>query len=139
MKVVINNSVGGFGLSPKAIMMLYEMQSELIEEIEFDNYFWEQKDVEEYNIPVGNGLFTNYYEIGIYNSNKNVMIMESIYREDNNRRHPDLIKVIKELGEEANGKHSNLKIVEIPDDVDYYIEQNDCGNEWIAEKHRTWD
>jgi len=30
-----------------------------------------------------------------------------------------------------------LKIVEIPDDVDWEINEDD-GSEWIAEKHRTW-
>ena len=32
---------------------------------------------------------------------------------------------------------STLKIIEIPDDVDWIIEEYD-GNEWVAEKHRTW-
>jgi hypothetical protein len=30
-----------------------------------------------------------------------------------------------------------LAIVEIPDDVQWIIEEND-GMEWVAEKHRTW-
>ena len=30
-----------------------------------------------------------------------------------------------------------LKVVEIPDDVDYYID-TDCGSEIVREKHRTW-
>jgi hypothetical protein len=37
----------------------------------------------------------------------------------------------------ANGAHANLKIVEVPPDVEWQIEEYD-GNEWVAEKHRTW-
>jgi hypothetical protein len=53
------------------------------------------------------------------------------------RDDPYLIKVVKELGMGANGSHSNLKIVEIPGDVDWTIQDYD-GVEWVAEKHRTW-
>ena len=48
-----------------------------------------------------------------------------------------LVRVIEELGDEANGDYADLKIVEIPDDVDWEIGEFD-GTEWVAEKHRTW-
>lgn len=54
------------------------------------------------------------------------------------RDDPYLVKVVKELGMGANGPHSNLKIVEIPGDVDWIIQEYD-GAEWVAEKHRTWN
>ena len=54
-----------------------------------------------------------------------------------NRNNPDLIKCVEELGEAANGEFSKLKIVEIPDDVDWVIENYD-GVEWVSEKHRVW-
>jgi hypothetical protein len=38
----------------------------------------------------------------------------------------------------ANGSFSRLKIVEIPDGVEWTIQEFD-GNEWVAEKHRTWE
>jgi hypothetical protein len=53
------------------------------------------------------------------------------------RDDPALVKVVEELGEKANGEHANLKVVEIPDDVDWCVEEYD-GSEWIAEVHRTW-
>jgi len=53
------------------------------------------------------------------------------------RDDPYLIKVIKELGMAANGPHSNLKIVEIPGDVKWLVQDYD-GAEWVAEEHRTW-
>lgn len=53
------------------------------------------------------------------------------------RDDPYLVKIVKELGMAANGPHANLKIVEIPGDVDWLVQEYD-GAEWIAEKHRTW-
>lgn len=49
-----------------------------------------------------------------------------------------LIQVVEELGKEANGRCADLSIIEIPDDVEWQIEEYD-GKEWIAEKHRTWN
>lgn len=59
------------------------------------------------------------------------------YSREVDRDDPYLVTVVRELGMGANGDHANLKIVEIPGDVDWQIEEYD-GNEWIAEVHRTW-
>lgn len=59
------------------------------------------------------------------------------YGELNMRINPILIETIEELGKDASGKYSNLVIIEIPDDVEWQIEEYD-GYEWVAEKHRTW-
>ena len=53
------------------------------------------------------------------------------------RNDPDLVKVVELLGEECNTRFSNLIVIEIPDDVEWVIEEYD-GNEWVSEKHRTW-
>jgi hypothetical protein len=53
------------------------------------------------------------------------------------RDDPYLVKIVKELGMTANGSCANLKIVEVPGDVDWIISEYD-GAEWVAEKHRTW-
>ncbi len=49
----------------------------------------------------------------------------------------ELIRIVETLGETSWGKFSELKVVEIPDDVDWFIAEYD-GAEWIAERHRTW-
>ena len=49
-----------------------------------------------------------------------------------------LIAVVELMGTEANTRFSKLKIVEIPDDVNWCIEEYD-GKEWVAERHRTWE
>ena len=53
------------------------------------------------------------------------------------RDDPYLVKIVKELGSDASGGHSKLKIVEIPGDVLWHIGEYD-GVEWVAEDHRTW-
>lgn len=53
------------------------------------------------------------------------------------RTDENLISVVEELGEESWAKFSKLKIVEIPDDVEWEIAEYD-GVEWVAEKHRVW-
>lgn len=57
---------------------------------------------------------------------------------DDSRSHPLLLRVVEELGEAANGQFAKLRIVEIPADVEYTIEEYD-GLEHIAEAHRTWN
>jgi hypothetical protein len=50
------------------------------------------------------------------------------------RTHSSLVECI-----ESNPDEKYLRIVEIPDDVDWIVQENDeTGYEWIAERHRTW-
>ena len=50
----------------------------------------------------------------------------------------DLIATIEEIGEEAaSAPMARLRVLEIPDDVEFTIEDYD-GSERIAETHRTW-
>ena len=50
---------------------------------------------------------------------------------------PVLVALVEEMGERANNSWSRLKVVDIPDDIDWYIEEYD-GIEHVAEVHRTW-
>jgi len=63
---------------------------------------------------------------------------EHFYHPDIQRDDKALVKVVKELGEKAGYRYSELKVVEIPEDVEWAIEEYD-GMEWVAEKHRTWN
>lgn len=58
--------------------------------------------------------------------------MSDICRDD-----PVLVDIVKQLGQEADGSCAELRIVEIPEDVNWYVEEYD-GSEWVAERHRTW-
>jgi hypothetical protein len=59
------------------------------------------------------------------------------YSRDVARDDPYLVKIVRDMGEKANGSHAELRIVEVPAGVEWDIEEYD-GNEWVAEKHRTW-
>jgi len=48
------------------------------------------------------------------------------------------VQMVEELGKKANGDYSKLRIVQIPDDVNWYIHEYD-GMEHVAEQHRTWN
>ena len=49
-----------------------------------------------------------------------------------------LIAVVEIMGSAADGGYAELKIVEIPNDVNWCIEEYD-GREWVAERHKTWE
>jgi hypothetical protein len=55
-----------------------------------------------------------------------------IYRSD-----PALVDVIEKLGPAASSTNSNIIVVQVPDDVEWYIEEYD-GLEHVAEHHRIW-
>ena len=113
MKIVINKCYGGFGLSEEAVL-LYAKKKGL-------NLIVERNK----------GLKLNHYYL---NEKKDG---NYFYERDIQRNDPILIEVLNELGVKANGYSAELKIVEIPDDVEWIIEEYD-GKEWIAEDHRRW-
>lgn len=53
------------------------------------------------------------------------------------RDDPHLVQTVREMGTAANGKYSQLKVVEIPVNVDFEVEEYD-GSEKVVEKHRVW-
>lgn len=53
------------------------------------------------------------------------------------RNDPDLIAAVESLGKAASGRYAELAVVEIPDGIEYEIDEYD-GLEHISEKHRTW-
>jgi hypothetical protein len=56
-----------------------------------------------------------------------------------NRDDKSLVKVIEELGvDKASKPAARLKIIEIPEDIEWYIGGNDGGGERVIEKHRVW-
>jgi hypothetical protein len=115
MKVAINTCHGGFGLSDQAFELILERKG-----IPYDKV----KSV------YSTACAFDYYEKGT----------ETLLNEYNfyyDREDADLIYAIESLGENADGWAAKLKIVTIPDDVEYEVEEYD-GLEHIAEKHRTW-
>lgn len=119
MKIAINNCFGGFGLSDEAMMRYAELKGMTL-------------------YPEDTGSYKLYWTCPADQREKEGTGRESIiFSNDIPRDDIHLIQVIEELGEKANGNFSDLKITEIPDDVDWYISEYD-GNEHVAENHRTW-
>lgn len=109
MKVVINRCYGGFGLSHEAIMRYAELKG-------FENFRFEKGD-----------SFSDHYYIGD----------ENFYGFDLERNDPVLVQVVEELGENADGKFAELRIVDIPDGISWEISEYD-GLEKVHESHRSW-
>ena len=53
------------------------------------------------------------------------------------RDDPKLVAGVKELGEKANTRYSNLKIAVLPDGTDWVVTEYD-GYEAVEENHRIW-
>lgn len=112
-RVVINKCFGGFGLSHEAFLRLRELgQKDALEEPDYGE-FWSDNSG-----PRREQGFDTF--------------CRDIPRDD-----PLLLQVVKELGSAAGGRFAALEVVDIPDGVEWAVEEYD-GSEWVAEKHRTW-
>lgn len=71
-----------------------------------------------------------------YNEEYNKISVKDDFR-GKERTDPLLIQVVEELGDKASSRYANLKIIEIPDGIDWEIDEYD-GLETIHEVHRSW-
>jgi hypothetical protein len=53
------------------------------------------------------------------------------------RSNPQLVAAVEKLGPGASGALAKLKVVEIPDGIEWEIDEYD-GFETVHEKHRSW-
>lgn len=113
MKIVVNRCFGGFGVSRKAVEFMAERGNEQAK-AELDEIL--------------SGKDHSYDSCYGYSKK-----FESEY----NRTDPDLILAVETLKGEANCRHSKLEVVEIPDGIEWEIDNYD-GMETIHEKHRSW-
>ena len=74
--------------------------------------------------------------IALYAEKKGIPV-DDVYDCDIPRDDLVLVWIVEHLGLKANGDYAELKVVEIPEDVDWFISDYD-GIEHIAERHRTW-
>jgi len=117
MKVVINSCFGGFGLSDAAFEELLNRKG----------VAWEKVKTK-YELDA-------YYKAGHLEEEDHYL---SYSQFTENRADPDLVAVVEQFGKDVNTPYSSIKIVEVPDDVKWYIHEYD-GLEHVAEVHRTWD
>jgi len=149
MKVVINNTYGwgrGFYLSRQDLIRLAEMGSDLLEWSTldgidpahvFDDCTWHKGLC--YIPPIGNHAVPGYIDPDNNRYAKlRIPYPSDVFSGDEARLHPDLVALTEELIEEFGEENAHLKIVNIPDGTEFYIEYDDCGIEIIHEVHRTW-
>jgi hypothetical protein len=111
-KIVINKSYDRFCLSHKAFLRLRELeQPDALKETDHGAYWPDAASPHEPSLN----------QCGIL-----------IPRNDDR-----LVRVVEELGSEANGHCAELKVVTIPDGVEWVVLKAN-GTEHVSKKHRTW-
>lgn len=75
--------------------------------------------------------------VGTYNSSWGFYEGGDFYCREIPRDDVDLVSIVESLGSKANGSCADLQVIDIPDGVNWQIEEYD-GNEWVSEVHRTW-
>jgi hypothetical protein len=131
MKVVINKCFGGFGLSPIAIEEYLKRKGKKVFFYKQTKYGFQGGEEEYTRTPVENVTGLHFYTL--LPGGNDIWFSDS----DIKRGDKDLIAVVEEMGEKANGECAELSIVEIPDGIEYEIDEYD-GLETVEEKHRTW-
>ena len=131
MKIVINRCFGSFGLSYKAVMRYAEIKGIKLYAYA-DDLFEEYVPKEGEKEPFIVYYYTKQRTGNNKEDNKNFFMDNNIDRTD-----LALVQVVEELKEEANTSCSELKVVDIPDNIEYEIDNYD-GLESIHEMHRTW-
>lgn len=113
MKVVINKCYGGFGVSKPALLRMRELGSEAAKAETMLGERWSDS---------GKVCDTDWDSYGL----------SGLPRHDE-----ILVRVVEEMGAAASAPLAKLRIVEVPDGVEYEVSDYD-GIEHIAETHRTW-
>jgi hypothetical protein len=165
MKVVLNKCYGGFGVSLECLWALIQRGSKGVEVHDIPDYYgannpnfadrwresWEkdlaEMKAEKYRkrpdwLPGGwlasslESTLYNVDEMKVYGYDRgNQYIEGSLVR---SRCNPDLIDLIEKNGSEwASSDMGELRVVEIPDGIQWEIDEYD-GIERIDEVHRSW-
>lgn len=140
VKIVINSCYGGFSLSALATQKYYEKKGQPV-------YFFKGglgKDYEPISLKEAefNGWWTafNVPEPAVMKDKDNYKSWskQCLTNRPDNRTDPDLVAVVEELGPRAaSGSCADLRVIEIPDDVNWEITEYD-GYESVEEVHRSW-
>lgn len=140
MKLVVNRCYGGFGLSDKAIEMVMKRKGLNCFRYKQTKYKYSDGREEFTRCEAfdNDDMFGTHYQTEDLGekvsklSNETYWYYGRLERDDD-----DLIAVVEELGKEANGRFAQLEVVEIPDGVNWELDDYD-GIETIHEVHRIW-
>lgn len=148
MKKVVINTIGWFDINDLATMELYKRiygnmylydrvnQNEFVlidEEKIFYDDCWDIDNI-------SGGLYISEIYLGKtfdeekYEDNENKICFASSFADSIDREDKHLVNLIEEWGsDKCSGWNSYLKIISIPDDVSYYIENCGDGIEYIVD------
>ena len=137
MKVILNKCYGGFGVSQEAYELYAKKKG--IELFVYKLEIVNNKPIYK-KTDTGSSIFTitftkdfgDYVDLSDDNSEKYILELRGSHRED-----PVLIEVVEELGERADSPFSKLVVVDIPDGMEYEIDDYD-GMETLHEKVKKW-
>lgn len=149
-KIVINDCYGGFSLSHEAIMRYAELKGitlhPWIDDI-FKKVYGDRATLSNPDMFIHYTFVPQDEYVEVAEEEKKKPISPGRFRKSSLmyfsdraivRTDPSLIQVIEEMKGKANARHSSLKIIEVPEDVEWTIEEC-AGVEWVSEKHRRWD
>lgn len=141
MKLVVNKCHGGFNLCRKGVERYAEIKGIRLWIEEPEGKFAGLREADYWLVPPERRPLPqdNWAEMTQEErAESNRLHSEAeLYPRDIKRGDPALVQTVEEMGHAAGGRFSALAVVEIPDDVDWQIEEYD-GSEWVAEAHRTW-
>lgn len=137
MKVILNKCYGGFGVSQEAYELYAKKKG--IELFAYKLEIVSGKPIYK-KTDTGSSIFAitftkdfgDYIDLSDGISKKYCLDLRSNHRED-----PVLIEVVEELGDRANSPFSKLVVVNIPDDMEYEIDEYD-GVEMLHQKVEKW-
>lgn len=147
-KIIVNKCFGGYGLSNVAYEWLHKQYGipikKYIPQKRDDNglYLPEPKNdgevifdrsLNDRGITRMDDLWLDHYEKG----EDFVINRYWAIKWDEKRDDPRIIKCVEKLGDKANGPCAKLELVEIPDEIEWHIEDYD-GMESVHENHRSW-
>ncbi len=152
MKIVINRCFGGFGLSKAAVKRMAELEGRECYFFKLDyptdtyipanedesEMFWTAFSIHNPNEVIGKSFRD---EDGTYRTFNELYGKYSLPSRPDDRTDLKLVQVVEELGGEhrkgASGRCAELHIVEIPDGIEWEIDEYD-GMETVHEVHRSW-
>lgn len=134
MKVVINKGFHQFGLSLEALQKMFGNVYVYQHDWLLDLYF-RQDSLADRRSRSNNFIYSTH------DYGKETLRIDDkykIYFETMDRTLNKLVSIVEEMGEKAGCYGTFLKVVEIPDDVNWEIEEFD-GQERIREVGRIWE
>lgn len=130
MKVIINKCFGGFSLSHEAMLLYFKKKNiEVFPYKTSEDYVFKNDYI---RCEEGSDPWLVFYSKKDLGDNPEAF-GEWFYDGELERHDPDLVAVVEELGEKANGSCSELVVVSIPN-VAYEIEDYDGLESIVAPK-----